>query len=282
MAARNRTHPPVRSGSAVRRPRTLLAAAAAIALLPQLALAALPAPARAAPGGSPETGSYLLTATSPGGNYAPTFTGNGYIGIRVPPAGQGYAAKPVPVNPTLAGFYAKAPGQVQQRADLPAWSALTFSDGGKSFSLSAGRVTGWRQQLDLHDGTITTTATWRAPDGHVTDVRYEIFTNRARQHAAVVRLDLTPRWSGTATVTDLMIGAPATLTRGVAAGWDTAAHQDWQAVKTLGTGLIAGLASRVVLGPGARQLTDTRVGGPAQTVGQRLRFARDRWSSRPT
>ncbi len=63
------------------------------------------------------SGSYVLTAHSTSGSYAPTFTGNGYIGIRVPPAGQGYAATPVPIKPTLAGFYARAPGQVQQRAD---------------------------------------------------------------------------------------------------------------------------------------------------------------------
>ncbi len=37
------------------------------------------------------SGSYLLTATNPGDTYAPTFTGNGELGIRVPPTGQGYA-----------------------------------------------------------------------------------------------------------------------------------------------------------------------------------------------
>ena len=40
--------------------------------------------AQAAPPAS--AGSFVLTANSPGGTYAPTFTGNGMLGVRVPPA----------------------------------------------------------------------------------------------------------------------------------------------------------------------------------------------------
>ena len=53
-------------------------------------------------------GSYVLTATSDHGSaYAPTFTGNGLLGVRVPAAGQGYAGGSVPAQSELAGFYAK-------------------------------------------------------------------------------------------------------------------------------------------------------------------------------
>jgi trehalose/maltose hydrolase-like predicted phosphorylase len=229
-----------------------------------------PVPAAASPGA---TGSYVLTATSTGSSYAPTFTGNGYLGVRVPPTGQGYASGAVPAESTLAGFYARAAGQVQQRANLPSWSALTFTDGGQDFSLGAGQVTGWRQQLDLHDGVITTTATWTAPDGHVTGLRYDVFTDRARPQTGVARLEMTPHWSGTATVTDLMDGTPATLTTGIAKGWDSAAREDWETVSTQGTNLVAGLASRVGLSPNAANATDTPVSGGSQSVGQRLGFA---------
>jgi trehalose/maltose hydrolase-like predicted phosphorylase len=219
-------------------------------------------------------GAYVLAAASTGGSYAPTFTGNGYIGLRVPPAGQGYAGGSVPTDFTLAGLYAQAPGQVQQRANLPAWSGLAFSDGGQDFSLATGRVSGWRQQLDLHDGVITTTAAWTAPDGHVTGLRYEVYTDRARPGAAVVRLTLTPQWSGTATVTDTIDGTPATLTTGVAKGSDAARQQDWVTVRTEGTGIIAGLASQLSLEPGAGQATDAPVAEPdPQSVAQRLTFA---------
>jgi hypothetical protein len=163
--------------------------AAIAALLPVFAVTARAAPAvstgrGAAPVSGTAAGAYVLAATSTGGSYAPTFTGNGYIGLRVPPTGQGYAGGSVPTDFTLAGFYAQAPGQVQQRANLPAWSGLAFADGGQDFSLTAGQVSGWRQQIDLHDGVITTTATWTAPDGHVTGLRYDVYTDRARPHAA--------------------------------------------------------------------------------------------------
>src|SRR5438270_11576190 len=220
----------------------VLAVAAALGLAP--AAQARPAPA---------AGAFVLTATSPGGAYAPTFTGNGYIGVRVPPSGQGYAGGSVPTNATLAGFYAQAPGQVQQRANLPAWSWLAFGEGGQQFSVDTGTaagtgtgtVSGWRQQIDLRNGVVTTTATWTAPDGHVTTLSYDVFTDRARPHVAVVRLRFAPRWSGTATVTDAIDGTPATLTTGIARGSDPAKYQDWETIRTLGTGLIAGLASQL-------------------------------------
>ena len=90
------------------------------------------------------TGSYLLTATTtgPGAPHAPTFTGNGELGVRVPPAGQGYAGGPVPTQSELAGFYAEPPGSVQQRANIPTWSTLTFADGGESFTPGTGSTSG--------------------------------------------------------------------------------------------------------------------------------------------
>jgi len=255
----------------IHRPPVVLAAAAVVTVLPQFAAGAPASAARAAAAG---TGSYVLTAATTGGNYAPTFTGNGYLGVRVPPAGQGYSGGSVPAESTLAGFYAKAPGQVQQRANLPTWSTLTFSDDGQAFSPGTGQISGWQQQLDLHTGVISTTATWTAPDGHVTDLRYDVFTDRARPDAATVRLRLTPKWSGSAAVTDSIDGTPAALTTGIAKGFDAAEHQDWETIHTLGTGIIAGLASTVNLSANAANATDTQVtSNDSQTVGQQLSFA---------
>ena len=141
---------------------------------------------------SGNSGSFVLTAHSTKPPYAPTFTGNGLLGIRVPAAGQGYAGGTVPAQSELAGFYAKpdkapkASERVQQRANIPTWSALSFSDGGTTFSPDRGRVSGWRQSIDLHTGVITTTARWTAPDGHVTDITYRVFTDRGREHVGVV------------------------------------------------------------------------------------------------
>src|SRR5579875_1236260 len=223
------------------------------------------------------SGSWVLTATDPGAaDYAPTFTGNGFLGVRVPPDGQGYAAGSVPAQSEVAGFYAQPSGgspsqDVQQRANIPTWSTLGFSDGTDSFSLSTGTISGWEQQLDLRTGVITTTARWQAPDGHVTDLRYEVFTDRARPDVGLVRLTFTPQWSGQVTVSDTIDGTPATMSTGVARGWDPAARETWETVQAVGTGVTAGLSTRLTTSVPA---TITQVAPPdLQSVGQQASFA---------
>src|SRR3984885_6164221 len=177
---------------------------------------ALALPSAAVASSQPGGGSYVLTANSPGGTYAPTFTGNGMLGVRVPPSGQGYAAGTVPAQSELAGFYAAPSGSptvsqnVQQRANIPTWSTLTFSDGGQQFTVPGTGVSNWRQSLDLHTGVVTTSARWTAPDGHVTALTYQVLTDRASQYVGLVRLQLTPQWAGKATVTDDIDGTADT------------------------------------------------------------------------
>ena len=64
------------------------------------------------------SGSFVLTATKPttGAGYAPTFTGNGLLGVRVPPTGQGYAAGTVPAQSELAGLLRQADQAVKASA----------------------------------------------------------------------------------------------------------------------------------------------------------------------
>ncbi|HEY8764816.1 MAG TPA: hypothetical protein VIM18_11520, partial [Solirubrobacteraceae bacterium] len=223
-------------------------------------------------------GAYQLTATSTGGAYAPTFTGNGVLGVRVPPAGQGYAPGAVAAQSELAGFYvlpASAPkpsDRVQQRANIPTWSTLTFSDGGQPFSLSAGHTTRWRQSIDLHTGIVTTTARWTAPNGHVTDLSYAVLTSRARSQVGLVHLTIKPYWSGTASVTDEIDGTPAILSSQVEKGWDQPRARDWVTVRGVGTNIEAALASQLNVG-GTVNATITPVDQSTdQSVGQRLDF----------
>ena len=223
-------------------------------------------------GSNEGTGSYVLTTTEQDSTYAPTFTGNGELGIRVPADGQGYAGGAVPTPSELAGFYAEPAGGVQQRANMPTWSSLTFSDGGQPFG-SSGQTSHWRQSIDLRTGIVTTRALWRAPDGHVTGLAYDVLTDRSRPHVGLVRLTLTPRWSGPASVTDAIDGSPATLSAQVGKGWSPSSRSDWVQVRAVGTGISASIASRIgtsrdVAGTTARidQATD-------QSVGQRLTFS---------
>ncbi|HZO79542.1 MAG TPA: glycosyl hydrolase family 65 protein [Solirubrobacteraceae bacterium] len=241
----------------------------------------------ASPASGAGIGSFALTATSPhpSTGYAPTFTGNGRLGIRVPAIGQGYVGGTVPSQAELAGFYAKpthplnASESVQQRASIPDWSALTFKDGGTAFSLSRGKVTAWRQTVDLHTGIITTTATWRAPDGHVTRLRYQVLTDRADQWLGVVSLTLSPQWSGSATVTDLIDGSKQALSGGTAPsltepgqrGHDVGSRQDWVSVRTQTSGIRATLASELRTSANvAGRLSP--VSEPSGSVAQRLTF----------
>ena len=218
------------------------------------------------------SGSYLLTATNTGETYAPTFTGNGELGIRVPSAGQGYAGGAVPSQAELAGFYAEPPGGVQQRANLPTWSALTFSDRGQPFSLATGTTKQWHQSIDLRTGVVTTNALWTAPDGHLTHLTYQVLTDRAGSHLGVVHLELTPRWSGVATVTDAIDGSPATLSTQKDKGWKSSTHSDWVDIQAMGTGIGVAIASQIV-GSGNVKATTTRVDQQAdQSVGQQLTF----------
>ncbi len=226
------------------------------------------------------SGSFVLTANTPttASGYAPTFTGNGLLGVRVPATGQGYAGGTVPAQSELAGFYAKptkpaSVGEaVQQRANIPTWSTLTFADGGRPFSLSTGTTTGWRQSLDLHTGVITTSATWKAPDGHTTKLRYQVLTDRANAHLGLVQLTLTPQWSGTASVTDEIDGSPAILSDEAGKGFDAATHQIFVDVKTQTLGVEAGIASRLESSANVTGVPSEVDATTSQTIGQQITF----------
>jgi len=231
----------------------------------------------------PGAGAFVLTATSPAGNYAPTFTGNGMLGVRVPPSGQGYAAGTVPSQSELAGFYAwptgssKPSDNVQQRANIPTWSTLTFAENGQTFTVPGPGISRWRQSIDLHTGIVTTTARWTAPDGHVTDLTYQVLTDRASQFVGLVRLQLTPHWTGVATVTDAIDGTADTtasplLTSQMSKGWNVAARQDWVTIQAVRTNIQATLASQLQVSPNVLATTTQTDQSTDQSVGQQLGF----------
>jgi trehalose/maltose hydrolase-like predicted phosphorylase len=250
----------------------LLSVFGALAYAGWLTWGAAGAAAGTPPGAPAGAGTWVLTATSPGGTYAPTFTGNGLLGVRVPPTGQGYAGGTVPTQSELAGFYAQPPGGVQQRANIPTWSTLTFADGGQPFSLSSGHTTGWRQSIDLTTGVISTSAHWTAPDGHVTDISYHVFTDRANQTVGVVSLTLVPHWSGTASVTDAIDGNPATLSSQVSKGWAPSQRSDWVAVQAQGTNIAVTLASQLAISADVVPTISPIDQTTPQSVGQQLSF----------
>jgi len=251
-------------------------ALAAVALLAALIL---PGPAGAAPGAGASS-DFKLVATSTGSNYAPTFTGDGVLGVRVPPEGQGYAAGTVPALSELAGFYAQPKGEVQQRANIPTWSTLRFYDKGRRWRPEDVRGGGdWRQTVDLRTGVITTTGRVEYFTGDATDLRYEVLTDRARPNVGLVRLRVTPHWSGFGAVDDQFVGKPALLnvenkpgglTDEVAKG--TEADGIWDTVRAAGTGIEATLADRLVTDADVEVVPDHHTSDQPMSIGRRLQF----------
>ena len=227
------------------------------------------------PADGPAAGSgWTLSTTDTGTGYSPTFLGNGYFAGRIPAAGTGYSTTPIEAASQLAGLYAHAPGQVDQRANIPTWSTLAFSDGSGTYGQlpgssadGQGTVSNYRQTLDLYKGLLTTQATWTSPAGHATDLSYQVMVDQALQRVAAVRLTFTPHWSGTADITGLFDGTSARLTTQSGKGYRSG--EAYETVTTVGTGITAALASRLDVPRGA-QTSEVDADVP-QSVGEQAR-----------
>ncbi|WP_405437544.1 glycosyl hydrolase family 95 catalytic domain-containing protein [Streptomyces anulatus] len=218
-----------------------LVAAALIAPLPLLADAAeppVPLPGPAQPSGSPAPLPSPHPAVpacgrtdgegAPGSSWAPTSTrfgeaagydpyiGNGYLGHRVPPAGAGYAATgektgwplytPRYAGAFVSGLYARDKTVSEGReviAALPSWTNIDVGVGGETLGpdTPAGRISHYRQTVFLSCGLVRTSLRWTTADGRATDLVYDVLADRSDVHTGAVRLRMTPRWSGAATVT---------------------------------------------------------------------------------
>ncbi|MFB6818011.1 glycosyl hydrolase family 65 protein [Streptomyces sp. NPDC056347] len=211
------------------RPRTALVPLAS--LLAGALLAASPAPAAPAPfsgAAAPPAPAAPACGRDTDPAWAPTstrygeaaghdpYTGNGYLGHRVPAAGAGYAAPggktgwplytPRYDGAFVSGLFGREPDLAAGRevaAALPSWTALDLRVGGETYGpgTPAGRISHYRQTLFLRCGLVRTALRWTTADGRATDLVYEVLADRSAVHTGAVRLRLTPRWSGTATVT---------------------------------------------------------------------------------
>jgi trehalose/maltose hydrolase-like predicted phosphorylase len=202
-------------------PTVLLAAALAPALANPLA-----AEPDACPGdtGGTSTGWILSTTTFDTTFSRHPFVGNGYLGQVVPPAGMGYMATgekmgwplyaPRYDGAFVAGVYAQQAqlaGNRQVIVAIPTWTTLIVGVGDETYSPStpASRISDFRQALFLRCGLLRTRLTWTTADGRATDLVYDVVADRVNPHVGAVRLSLTPRWSGEATVTAMLDGAGA-------------------------------------------------------------------------
>jgi trehalose/maltose hydrolase-like predicted phosphorylase len=212
-----------------------------------IAAVVLASVAAAGPPAASAADPFVMTAASYTSGYSPAYVGNGYVGTRVPAQGMGYVADAtVPTTTVVAGVWQQAPSQdVVSAAPLPGWDELRFTDGGTDYSLSAGTVANWQQRVDMHTGVISTELDWTSPAGHTTHLAYDVFADRARAHVAVVRLRLTPQWSGSATVTDVLGSGASTDLLPVSTTANPGHRLVTLAVKTQGTNVTVAYASRL-------------------------------------
>ncbi|MFF2845343.1 discoidin domain-containing protein [Streptomyces sp. NPDC058001] len=249
------------------------AVAAALALF-------LPAPAASA--GTPEPDAGACAPGSPGWSPSTTrvdaadtyhaYVGNGYLGVRVPPAGTGYAASggktgwplytPRYDGAFVSGLYGRGPKNTAGRdaiAALPNWTGLDVTAGDDTYG-PRSRVSHYRQTLFLRCGFVRTSMTWTAADGRRTDLEYDVLTDRTSPHTGAVRLRMTPHWDGEATVTDRIDGRGArriTQTGGGAAGKRSMAVT----FRTEGVGETDGAVVSTLRAPGR-----TRAARPAEQL----------------
>ena len=281
-----------------RRRRPLVPLVAGLLAVPfAVGLAIVPSAARApaaaaatspCPQSQGSAGWELSTSSFDPAFYRHATVGNGYLGLRVPPAGMGYVSTgeatgwplftPRYDGAIVAGLYSRDPdlaGGRQAIAAIPNWSTLTVGAGGETFTptIAASRITNYRQTLYLRCGLLRTSLTWTTGTGNrATDLVYDVLADQTQQHVGVVRMTMTPHWNGDATVSDVIDGAGARRVVQTGGGpQDGALTQDVTFdAETLGTA--GAVASTLAAGPGVPATTTTRTPAANLTASQALTF----------
>ncbi|MFK0099553.1 discoidin domain-containing protein [Streptomyces sp. NPDC091040] len=161
-------------------------------------------------------------------------------------------------------------------AALPTWSTLDFAPDGEGKDNYAAApnsaLTSYRQELDVRRGLVTTSTSWRSASGRTTDLTYEVLVDRQRAHVGAVRLTVTPRWSGTASVTDLLDGAGARRLKQTGTGFDARTSTAQVSFATEGNDISGTLASTLTHSQRVKPASTTATTPHDLTAGQRVAF----------
>jgi trehalose/maltose hydrolase-like predicted phosphorylase len=296
MVSRPRAHVPTRLPHLPRRVRRWVAGllavptAVGLAIVPAAAGAPVAASAAAAAADSPcpqgsTAGWALSTPTFDPAFFRHATVGNGYLGLRVPPTGMGYAATgeatgwplftPRYDGAIVAGLYARDPdlaGGRQAIAAIPTWSTLTVGVGRETYGATS-RITNFRQTLYLRCGLLRTSLTWTTSAGNKsTDLVYDVLADQAEQHVGAVRLTMTPHWNGDATVSDVIDGAGARRVEQTGGGPQDGALTQDVTFRAETTGTAGAVASTLSAGPGVPVGSTTRSAAANLTASQALTF----------
>jgi protein-glucosylgalactosylhydroxylysine glucosidase len=164
---------------------------AARALLPVLLLLA-------AASAAAEDSSFLLTAGPADlAGYFPAYLANGYFSTFSTPRGT------EPARSYMAGLMDYTPGDMTRPASVPGWSEIDFNPSAPGAGqawldrvpMSEQRFRDYRQTLDLHAGTLTTTYRF-VEGGRDTSVEVTTLVSEASPHLAASRFRITPEYDG--------------------------------------------------------------------------------------
>jgi len=144
--------------------------------------------------------SFVLSTTSVAvDSYFPTYLANGYLstmtGARGTESNLAY----------LVAFMDYTKEDIARPAAIPGWSGIDYSTGKSSagefwlnnVKLGPQAFAGYRQTLDMYDGTLTTSYRYTDDSKKSTDVRVVTFASQAAPHLAATQLSITPAFTGT-------------------------------------------------------------------------------------
>lgn len=152
---------------------------------------------------------FLLTATAKDfDSYFPGQLANGYLSTFTSPRG-------TEANLSyLVAFMDYRQGDIARPAAIPGWSGIDYRMGASGTwlnlsPLDSSTLQRYRQELNLHDGILTTS--YRYVDhGRATRVEVVEFVSEASPHLAAVRFTITPEFDGVAELSfPLVLWAPS-------------------------------------------------------------------------
>ena len=144
--------------------------------------------------------SFLLTAASSDfDTYFPTYLANGYLSTMTGPRGTESNLA------YLVAFMDYTKEDIARPAAIPGWSGIDYSTGKSSagefwlngVKLGAKAFRDYRQTLNMHDGTLSTSYRYTDDSKKSTDIRVITFTSQASPHLAATQLSITPAFTGT-------------------------------------------------------------------------------------
>jgi beta-phosphoglucomutase len=113
--------------------------------------------------------------------------GNGYLGTR----GSLEEGNPLQHPATLInGVYDDVKISYTELVNCPNWLPWQIKIDGETFSCDRGEVLHYERWLDLRSGVLSREITWRSPQGHTIELRFERFASIADRHVLAQRCQI--------------------------------------------------------------------------------------------